>query len=180
MPEYFPNYSERSLDGVPCSHDGCLNHLTHPCEGCGRIGGRAYVMIPVGAAKAVAEKYSKSMVIINAWDDRYGTLHTTTYGVSADQKAMAADAGNKTSACLNPDGFHKNFQCFEDYRLSEAKKLVAVLKAMATFHGGAHCDECPEDDTCRCRFKPFNDLVNQTINHADDVLGETEEAVWEK
>lgn len=26
-------------DGVPCYHKGCLNHITHPCEGCGRIGG---------------------------------------------------------------------------------------------------------------------------------------------
>lgn len=27
-------------DGEPCEHPGCLNHITHPCEGCGRIGGR--------------------------------------------------------------------------------------------------------------------------------------------
>ena len=26
-------------DGVSCSHPGCLSHFTHPCEGCGRIGG---------------------------------------------------------------------------------------------------------------------------------------------
>lgn len=23
----------------PCEHKGCLNHMSHPCEGCGRIGG---------------------------------------------------------------------------------------------------------------------------------------------
>jgi hypothetical protein len=28
-------------DGVPCKHPGCLSHLSHPCEGCGRIGGRS-------------------------------------------------------------------------------------------------------------------------------------------
>lgn len=28
-------------DGEPCSHPGCLHHVTHPCEGCGRIAGRA-------------------------------------------------------------------------------------------------------------------------------------------
>jgi len=27
-------------DGVPCSHPGCASHVTHPCEGCGRIGAR--------------------------------------------------------------------------------------------------------------------------------------------
>ena len=26
-------------DHEPCSHKGCLNHITHPCEGCGRISG---------------------------------------------------------------------------------------------------------------------------------------------
>jgi hypothetical protein len=26
-------------DGVPCSHPGCLSHVTRPCQGCGRIGG---------------------------------------------------------------------------------------------------------------------------------------------
>jgi hypothetical protein len=26
--------------GEPCGHPGCLSHVTHPCEGCGRIGGR--------------------------------------------------------------------------------------------------------------------------------------------
>lgn len=27
-------------DGVPCKHPGCLSHISHPCEGCGRVGGR--------------------------------------------------------------------------------------------------------------------------------------------
>ncbi len=27
-------------DGVPCEHKGCLNHVRHPCEGCGRKSGR--------------------------------------------------------------------------------------------------------------------------------------------
>ena len=26
-------------DGEPCSHVGCLSHISHPCEGCGRVGG---------------------------------------------------------------------------------------------------------------------------------------------
>lgn len=26
-------------DGEPCSHPGCLSHITHPCEGCGRVAG---------------------------------------------------------------------------------------------------------------------------------------------
>jgi hypothetical protein len=26
-------------DGVPCKHPGCMSHISHPCEGCGRTGG---------------------------------------------------------------------------------------------------------------------------------------------
>lgn len=26
-------------DGIPCYHIGCLNHISHPCEGCGRVNG---------------------------------------------------------------------------------------------------------------------------------------------
>jgi hypothetical protein len=28
------------LPDEPCGHPGCLSHVTHPCEGCGRIAGR--------------------------------------------------------------------------------------------------------------------------------------------
>lgn len=27
-------------ENQPCSHTGCLHHISHPCEGCGRIGGK--------------------------------------------------------------------------------------------------------------------------------------------
>lgn len=26
--------------GQPCNHPGCLSHISHPCESCGRIAGR--------------------------------------------------------------------------------------------------------------------------------------------
>lgn len=25
--------------GEPCSHPGCLSHISHPCETCGRLAG---------------------------------------------------------------------------------------------------------------------------------------------
>jgi hypothetical protein len=33
--------------GEPCGHPGCLSHVSHPCEGCGRIAG-----YPVGEDNA--------------------------------------------------------------------------------------------------------------------------------
>ena len=32
--------SKQLRDGEPCGHPGCLAHTSHPCEVCGRIGGR--------------------------------------------------------------------------------------------------------------------------------------------
>jgi hypothetical protein len=36
------NQIEKAIlkEGEPCNHIGCLNHVSHPCEGCGRIQGR--------------------------------------------------------------------------------------------------------------------------------------------
>lgn len=30
------------VDGEPCDHPGCCHHVTHPCEGCGRIGCKSF------------------------------------------------------------------------------------------------------------------------------------------
>ena len=38
--EYYP-------DGVPCIHNGCMNHRTHKCEYCGRIESRGYAHVPI-------------------------------------------------------------------------------------------------------------------------------------
>lgn len=31
--------------GEPCGHPGCLQHSSHPCEGCGRINGKGEVVL---------------------------------------------------------------------------------------------------------------------------------------
>lgn len=33
--------------GKPCSHYGCLQHVSHPCEGCGRIQGGLKIVVNV-------------------------------------------------------------------------------------------------------------------------------------
>lgn len=30
-------------DGQPCRHPGCMAHISHPCERCGRVGARGVV-----------------------------------------------------------------------------------------------------------------------------------------
>lgn len=37
----------KQTDGKPCNQqNSCIHHLTNPCEGCGRIGGRTIVASP--------------------------------------------------------------------------------------------------------------------------------------
>lgn len=49
------------IDGKPCSHPGCLNHVTHPCEGCGRIGGMDMETILIKKIKSIQEEYAEAI-----------------------------------------------------------------------------------------------------------------------
>jgi hypothetical protein len=40
IPAWCPFVQDKLKDHEPCPHKGCLSHTTHPCEGCGRIGGK--------------------------------------------------------------------------------------------------------------------------------------------
>jgi hypothetical protein len=32
-------------DGEPCKHRGCRSHISHPCEGCGRVGAHGVAVV---------------------------------------------------------------------------------------------------------------------------------------
>lgn len=40
---YSEAYPQPIRDGEPCNHPGCLSHVSHPCEGCGRLAGKATI-----------------------------------------------------------------------------------------------------------------------------------------
>lgn len=54
------------------------------------------------------------------------------------------------------DGMRIQFEKVE----RERNSVHDVLREMAWHHGSTHDAGCPEDDTCRCSQKPFNDRVN--------------------
>jgi len=35
-------------DQEPCPHNGCLSHISHRCERCGRVGGKGVAWVKVG------------------------------------------------------------------------------------------------------------------------------------
>ena len=47
----FAEWLESLPDGVPCDHRGCLSHISHPCESCGRIGGKRLTPLTPDAAE---------------------------------------------------------------------------------------------------------------------------------
>lgn len=50
-------------DGEPCDHPGCLNHVTHPCEGCGRIAGKN-IKKEIEELQAIYERLWREMIAI--------------------------------------------------------------------------------------------------------------------
>lgn len=94
-----------------------------------------YKPVPVQAARAIAEEYEKSIVIVFAYDPVHGRLHTTTYGNDPQNRAWAAQGGEIATRALG--GLTELSTEFEDYRLSQARKLLAALKAMSNA-SGAH------------------------------------------
>src|SRR6187455_2614226 len=85
-----------------------------------------YKPVPVEAAKAIAETYDKSMVVICCWDEKANKLHTTTYGVSPKDKHMAAIGGEMAARVLGGDLSKK--EDFQDYRKSYDAEKYATLK----------------------------------------------------
>lgn len=86
-------------DGEPCGHPGCLNHVTHPCEGCGRVAGRRPQEDPRNE--------------ITSWKQGYFVDQVQYRGWSSEMKAKAqrqeehlvrpSPTGNAICCCNNPD-----------------------------------------------------------------------------
>ena len=53
----------------------------------------SYQPVPVDVAAQIAERFSKDIAIILTWDGLHNLVHTTTWGHSANDKLVAADAG---------------------------------------------------------------------------------------
>lgn len=53
--------------GEPCDHPGCLNHVTHPCEGCGRIAGGTRIPKGNGGSAPSNPKKKKKLRLKKGW-----------------------------------------------------------------------------------------------------------------
>jgi hypothetical protein len=88
--------------------------------------------IPVAAAKSIAEQFDKAMVIINAYDEKHEMNATATYGVTPQQKEIAADAGERTAKALGSAIEAKT--TFEDFRHRSAAEAALYLETLKSIH----------------------------------------------
>ena len=51
--------------------------------------------------------------------------------------------------------------------IAAAPELHATVLDLIEVHGGAHTEDCPEDDTCDCAWKPFNDKIQALLDKID-------------
>jgi len=52
-------------EGEPCIHMGCLNHVSHPCEGCGRIAGKEFDGIMKNSNEEILNKDNNKSIELN-------------------------------------------------------------------------------------------------------------------
>lgn len=95
---------------------------------------KKYIPVPVKAAKEIAEKYDKAIVIVNTWDTTNGLLHTTTYGASEAQKLQAAKGGDIAAKALGADMPRADF--YEDFRKEQVKILESAKDALRSYQYG--------------------------------------------
>lgn len=64
---------------------------------------RAHIPVPVEAARQIADRYEKTVVVILAYDPLSELIHTTTYGRGAQEKEVAAWAGEQAAKAVGCD-----------------------------------------------------------------------------
>ena len=79
-----------------------------------------HIPVPVIAAKEIAEKYRKTIVVICSYDPISNLVHTTTYGIPGVEKTIAADWGVIAAKALGCDLSQQKI--YEDFRKGKEKK----------------------------------------------------------
>jgi hypothetical protein len=108
--EQFPGWKECPC--VPCGSRQLID-AGHVSMGSLKLMG--YKDVPVAIAKQVGEMFGKDMVVILCYDKKTCYTHTTTWGREAEDKEIAAKAGEITAKALGTDLTAKTtYQDFHD------------------------------------------------------------------
>jgi hypothetical protein len=92
--------------------------------------GDDYRPVPVAAAAAISENYRKQIVVIFAWDAEHSRSNVSTFGISASDKIVAAEAGERMAEFLGLDMAQR--RTHEDFRYldcAQAKERIDELQS---------------------------------------------------
>lgn len=105
----------------PCEHPGCLHHVSHPCEGCGRTAGRyvGEVLVPL---HILAPDSSGEPRI---WE-RHPTEPERDHGGAAGVCIYVRPAMGEDYAWIRSDGARRFFERRDALRALARKKRVTV------------------------------------------------------
>lgn len=128
-----------------------------------------YNPVPEDVARAIATKFSKSMVVILCYDPEHQLTHTATYGASALDKEQAAAVGEM---CVKAVGFHDDYDPAEfrgtqeqlaDIAADRDALLEAVLHYISTGGNSEFGSSVGRDAVARCRtithVAPWGELI---------------------
>lgn len=89
-----------------------------------------YKPVPVAVAAQIAEDFAKSRVVILSYDPAHELAHVTTYGTTAQDKVLAAQAGDCSAVAIGCDLTMRSTQ--EDFRaIDQAKSALLLQEAYA-------------------------------------------------
>lgn len=74
----------------PCDHPGCLSHVSHPCEGCGRIAGRYPFPPEIEFGLWPADDLRRAFVAGAVWWE-YATTLATMWPADRDRAEAEAE-----------------------------------------------------------------------------------------
>jgi hypothetical protein len=91
-----------------------------------------YQPIPVATAQLVAEEFNKSQVIILGYDAKHKLLHFTTYGVTAEDKMVAANMADVMETLYCDASRKVEFEDFRHVDAATAKVQTDRLRKALT------------------------------------------------
>ena len=98
---------ESYFDGYPCKHPGCFNHVTHPCEYCGRIAGKGVAEFKVDFKKFILSGDVQGDTRLEEKRKRRKRRNKMTNGVPKKDGSGQGTGENKGKGCDEGTGQRK-------------------------------------------------------------------------
>jgi hypothetical protein len=105
-----------------------------------------YKEVPVEVAMNISSMFGKDVVIVVSVDNDHSMTHTTTFGVSADDKTVAANLGEMMTTLTGSDVSQARW--YSDFRTAGGAGMIAAERerqvtgeGWTTDHDDEHADE---------------------------------------